>query len=394
MSDNVILRAYVGTFELRGQSAGIHTIRFDPSNGEIALDGTTSVGNPSHLAVAGKRGLLFAAAHSAKFEGEPGGAVIAFQIDPHTGGLTRVNHQIVPFPHPNYIVIDREERLILTTAGIGGGVSAFPVENNSVGVASTNLFAEGQPLLKLGEVLGDVSREEFMARRLLSTSPHAVMFDPSNRFAVVMDAGTNRLLLYAVDHAQGKLALRQTLAIKTAGAAPRHAVFHPNGNVLFVVNEGNSTVTLYSFDNREGRFSEGQTYPALPADRVRGNAMGDIKIDREGRFLYCSNRGDESITVFAVLNEGQDLKWIETTPCQGEHPRGMSLSPDGRFLLVANQGPTWQIDRDAELGSSDAGVSVFAIDSGSGRLTYTGVSLQIDSATCVAFNSYNDVGRG
>jgi 6-phosphogluconolactonase len=177
--------------------------------------------------------------------------------------------------------------------------------------------------------------------------------------------------------ARRTLGLHQTVRTKQAGAAPRHAVFHPYGETLYVVNEGSGS---------EGHLAELTTYAAVPAGRERGNAMGDIKIDREGRFLYCSNRGHESIAVFAVSDEGRVLERIETTPCRGEHPRGLCLSPDGRFLLVANQGPTWRIDRDADSGSPDAGVVVFAVDSDSGSLAYTGQSLQIDSATCIAFN--------
>ncbi len=386
MPEDATIVAYVGTFEIRGQSPGIHIIRFDTSTGAIERGDTVPLGNPSHLAIAGRRGLLFAAAHSAMFEGEPGGAIVAFQIDPDTGTLNRVNHQIMPFPHPNYIVVDREERLVLATAGVGGGVSAFPIQDGAVAPASANLLAEGRPLLELGQTLGGMSSQDFLARRSTSTSPHSVMLDPSNHFAVIMDAGTDRLLLYAVDWAHGTLSLHQALATKAAGAAPRHAAFHPNGETLYVVNEGGSSVTSYAFDGSEGHLAELATYPAVPAGRERGNAMGDIKIDREGHFLYCSNRGDESIAVFGVLAQGRALERIETTPCRGEHPRGLCLSPDGRFLLVANQGPTWRIDRDADPGSPDAGVVVFAVDTDSGALAYTGHSVQIDSATCIAFN--------
>jgi 6-phosphogluconolactonase len=387
MSKASTIAAYVGTFEIRGQSAGIEIIRFDASTGGIERGETVPVGNPSHLAIAGGRGLLFAAAHSAMFEGEPGGAVVAFRIDPANGALDRVNHQIMPFPHPNYIIVDRDEQLVLVTAGIGGGVSAFPIQKGALAAASANLLAAGRPLLELGETLGEMSGEEFLARRATSTSPHAVMLDPSNRFAAVMDAGTDRLLLYSVDCAHGTLNLHQTLATKQAGAAPRHAAFHPNGETLYVVNEGSSNVTVYAFDSHDGQLAELATFPAVPAGRERGNAMGDIKVDRQGRYLYCSNRGDESIAVFAILEQGRALERIETTPCRGEHPRGLCLSPDGRFLLVANQGPTWRIDRDADSNSSDAGVVVFAVDPDSGGLMYTGHSVQIDSATCIAFRS-------
>ncbi len=386
MPEAATICAYVGTFEIRGQSAGIHLLRFDASTGAIERGDTFPLGNPSHLAIAGARGLLFAAAHSAMFEGEPGGAIVAFRIDPATGALDRANHQMMPFPHPNYLIVDRDERLVLATAGVGGGVSAFPIQDGAVAAASANLLAAGQPLLELGKTLAGMSSAEFLARRATSTSPHAVMLDPSNRFAVVMDAGTDRLLLYRVDCARGTLSLHQTLATKQAGAAPRHAVFHPNGETLYVVNEGGSSVTAYAFDSEEGQVAELATFPAVPAGREHGNAMGDIKIDREGRFLYCSNRGDESIAVFAVADTGRSLERIETTPCRGEHPRGLCLSPDGRFLLVANQGPTWRIDRDAEPGSPDAGVVVFAVDIDSGKLSFTGYSMQIDSATCIAFN--------
>jgi 6-phosphogluconolactonase len=381
------IAAYVGTFEIRARSAGIHILRFNVSTGVIERGDTVPVGNPSHLAIAGGHGLLFAAAHTAMFEGEPGGAIVAFRIDPATGTLNRVNHQIMPFPHPNFVIVDRDERLVLATAGLGGGVSVFPIRDGALGAASAGLFAEGQPLLELGGTLGDVSGEEFLARRATSTFPHAVVLDPSNRFAVVMDAGTDRLLVYAVDCWQGTLSLRQALATKRAGAAPRHAAFHPEGETLYVVNEGSSSVTTYAFDARTGQVAELATFAAVPAGRERGNAMGDVKIDREGRFLYCSNRGDESIAVFAVLDDGRTLERIDTTPCRGEHPRGMCLSPDGRFLLVANQGPTWRIDRDADSGSPDAGVVVFRVDKDSGALSYTGHSVQIDSATCVTFNS-------
>ena len=274
---------------------------------------------------------------------------------------------------------------MLVTCGLGGGVSVFPIDDGGVAHATASLVADGEPLLKLGETLGSMGIEEFKARRARSTSPHAVILDPSNRFAVVMDAGGDRLLLYGVDPTQGTLTAHQTLTTNERGAAPRHAVFHPNGENLYVVNEGTSSVTVFAFDGRQGQVRELATFPALPGGSNRGNAMGDVKIDRQGRFLYCSNRGAESISVFAVLERGQVLELVDTTPCRGEHPRGLCLSPDGRFLLVANQGPSWRIDQDSEVGSPDAGIVVFAVDAETGRLEYTGHSAQIDSATCIAF---------
>jgi len=387
MPEATTCHAYVGTFELRGEGSGLRIIEFDMATGAIVAGDTVPVSNPSHLAIAVRRGMLFAAAHTAAFEGEPGGAVIAFRIDSVSGALTRANHQIVPFPHPNYIVIDRDQALVLVSSGLGGGVSAFPLgDDGALLPSTTNLLAEGQPMLKLGETLQNIGGEEFVKRRALSTSPHTIMVDPAGRFAVVTDAGQDRLLLYAIDHQHGTLGLHQALAIKTKGTAPRHAVFHPNGKALYVVNEADSSVTTFAFDSAMGQLTEQATFASLPAGREVGNAMGDIKIDSTGRYLYCTNRGDESVSIFAATNAGKRLERIDVTPCGGVHPRGLCFSPDERFLLVANQGPSWRIDRPPEHGSPDAGVAVFAIDADTGKLSATGHSVQIDSATCIAFN--------
>jgi 6-phosphogluconolactonase len=282
------------------------------------------------------------------------GAVSAFTIDAATGALTRLNAQPSEGGAPCYVSVDRTGRAALIANYAGGNVALLPIEANGA-------LAPAHVVQHTGTGPN--------AERQEAPHAHCILPDPSNRFALAADLGADRVFVYSLDLA-GKALGRVGDAVMRPGAGPRHLTFHPSLPLVFVANELDSTVATLRFDSARGTLSPQSTSSTLPAGWTGTNYPADIHVAANGRTLYVSNRGHNSIAVFSIATDGA-LALEQVISTAGDWPRNFSLDPSGRWLLVANQ-------------RSDS-VIVFARAADTGRLTLTQQRISVPTPVCLRF---------
>lgn len=349
------IAVYFGTYT-GPKSKGIYLSRLDLASGKLSapiLAGETE--QPSFLALHPNRRFLYAVNEAGG--GRQGtGQVTAFAVGAD-GRLSLLNHQPSQGSSPCHLVVDRLGQNVLLANYGGGSVAAFPV------------MAAG----RLGKSTGFVQHSGSSTNPQRQKQPHAhsINLDAANRFAVAADLGVDKLLVYRFDAAKGTLLPNEppSASVK-AGSGPRHFAFHPDGRHGYVINELASTVTAFKYDAERGVLKEVQTLSTLPKDFSGTSYTAEVQVHPSGKFLYGSNRGHDSIAVFAI-EAGGTLRYVENMPTGGSTPRNFGISPDGRYLLAANQ-------------KSD-NVVVFRVDPKSGRLTSTGSTLEVPSPVCVKF---------
>ena len=349
---------YVGTFT-GAKSRGIYLLRMNPASGALTpavLAAETA--NPGFLEVDVSNRRLFAVNQIDDFEGRSAGAVSVYSIDPVTGKLTLLNQQSSLGRGPCHLLLDREGRNVLVANYRSGSVAVLPVERDGrLGPASTVIQHNGSSI--------DPDRQQ-------GPHAHCVTLDPANHFAYVCDLGLDKVMVYGFDPRRGSLSPAEPpFAASRAGAGPRHMVFHPDGRHAYVINELNSTITAYAYAAQTGGLIEVQTLSTLPDGFVGKNSTAEIQVHPSGKFLYGSNRGHDSIVVFAVDPAQGTLTRVQHQPTLGKTPRCFGIDPAGRFLLAANQ-------------DSDT-IVVFSIDPKTGHLKPTGQVQEAPSPVCVKF---------
>ena len=289
-----------------------------------------------------------------------GGYVSAHRIDPVTGALEPLGRQPAHGTVPCYVSVTPDGRYLLSVDYNAGVVAMFPIE------------ADGSLLPAC-----DVHRRQGAGvhpRRQSGPHGHCVLPDAEGRFAFVADLGTDEIAPYRLDLASGRLEAGVVPAVKTnPGAGPRHVAFHPNGRLAYVANEIDSTVTAYRHTPGSGRLDPIGTYSTLPAGVAPENTCADIRVHPNGRFVYVSNRGHDSIAAFAIDPGSGGLTPAGHTPARGAVPWSLALTSDGAFMCVANF-------------RSNA-VAVFSVDRESGGLTPVGNPVTVPGATCIAIVS-------
>jgi 6-phosphogluconolactonase len=351
---------YVGTYTQEGsKSKGIYSYRFDADSGQVTPIGLAAETiNPSFLAVHPNHRFLYAVNEVGNYKGQKSGAVSAFAIDQATGKLTLLNQVATNGADPCYITVDKSGKNVLVANYTGGSIAVFPVqEDGRLGEASAFVQHSGHG--------ADAKRQE---------GPHAHSIDLSadNRFAIVDDLGLDETLVYKFDAATGSLTANDPPFAKSeAGAGPRHFAFHPSGKFGYVINEMGSTVTAFAYDGSAGSLRPLQTVSTLPKEFAKHNDDAEIQIDAAGKFLYASNRGHDSIAVFAIDADKGTLTLVEDAATQGESPRHFAIAPGGEILFAANE----KADN----------IVVFRVDQHSGRLTATGKVMELVEPVCVVF---------
>jgi 6-phosphogluconolactonase len=351
---------YVGTYTEEGSaSKGIYAYRFDPSNARLTSIGLAAQTiNPSFLAVHPNRRFLYAVNEVGNYKGQQSGAVSAFAIDHATGKLRLLNEVASGGADPCYITVDKTGKFVLVANYTGGSVSVFPILQDG----------------RLGEASAFVQHTGHGTNPKRQEGPHAHSIDlsPDNRFAIVDDLGLDQTLVYKFDSAKGSLTANDPPFAKAdAGAGPRHFVLHPNGRFAYVINEMGSTVSVFSFEAAGAVLRTLQTISTIPKEFAGQNDDAEIQIHSSGKFLYASNRGHDSVAVFAIDPDKGTLTLIEYVPTKGQSPRNFEIDPTGRLLFAANE-------------KSD-NVVVFRINAQTGRLTPTGKVLDISQPVCVKF---------
>jgi 6-phosphogluconolactonase len=352
---------YIGTYTSTGKSEGIYVHRFNTETGKLTpLTVVKNVAEPSFLTIDKDRKYLYAVNELLEYEGKKAGAVSAFAIDRKTGNLQFLNRRTSLGGAPCFITTSENRKFVLVANYLGGNVSVYPVDKDgrlgaSVDLAQHTGFGPNK------------DRQE-------AAHAHSITLDRNNRFAFAADLGIDKLMIYRFDDKTGKLKPNEAQAFyqTRGGAGPRHFSFHPNGKLAFLINELDLTITSLAYDEKLGTLKEIQTVPTLPENTPHAGATcADIHLSPNGKFLYGSNRGHNSIVSFSVDEETGKLAYIEHTPTGGKKPRNFAVEPNGKFLLVANQ-------------DSDS-IVVFRIDEATGKLQSTGNTAIVPVPVCLKF---------
>ncbi len=354
------LWVYIGTYT-KTSSKGIYLLELDLANGKlepVGLVGETV--NPTFLAFHPNQPLLYAIGEIADFEGKKAGAVSAFSIASKTGKLTMLNQQPSQGPGPCHVTVDRTGRWVLVANYRGGSVACLPIqEGGRLGAATSFVQHVGSGP---------------NPRRQEGPHAHSINMDPTNRFAFAADLGLDKILIYRLDLEKGQLNPNQPAwASVPAGSGPRHLAFHPNGRFAYIINEMGCTVTAFRYNAEHGSLETLETVSTLPEGFVADSTIttAEVQVHPSGKFLYGSNRGHQSIAVFAIDPDTGKLSAIAHTSTEGKTPRNFGIDPTGTYLLAANQ------DTD--------NVVLFRIDKETGKLSPTGQSVNIPMPVCVKF---------
>jgi 6-phosphogluconolactonase len=378
---------YVGTNRMPGVSDGIHLVDFTLQKHAFEWLEVLPLANPSYLAISRETNTLYAATHTAAFEGSLGAGIIAYRIAPDDGRLSRLNSRLSPFPHVCDLSIDTRSKLLLSASGLGGGISAFLTSEDGQLISAVNHTAlPGLAQLRLGQTIGDLSTssvEELVRDRKKFAIPHCIVVDPSGRYALVADVGANRIHVFEVQPAGNIRSTYRSGVTAHAGAGPRNIVFHPSGRLFYVSNEDDSTVSVYYFAPETGYCVESKFVSAVSGSEKPGLAS-DLTIDDAGKHIYVGNRRSNSIATLAIGDSSSDLELVGADACGGEHPRYLTVVPGAGVLLVANQG-----DFDFESGPRSSreamGICSFELDSRTGRPELVGTTHTVPLATCVVW---------
>ena len=356
------ITTYIGTYTRResfvdGKAEGIYIYHLDPGSGELTYaatvtgDGTV---NPSFLALSPDNSCLYAVNEITGGKG-PHGTVSAFAIDPVTRDLSYLNQQSTHGLAPCFARIEPQGRYCLVANYETGSVCVLPIlKDGRLGDATDTVkFSGSGP---------NPERQE---------GPHAhmVLPSPDQRFILVVDLGTDRLMAFHLDMERGTLSPADSPWTQLPpGTGPRHLVFHPHRPIAYVINELQSTISVFRYMEQQGRFEASQTISTLPEDFKGKNLGAEIKIAPSGRFVYASNRGHDSLAIFAADQETGQLSLVGHESTQGVGPRDFTIDPSGALLLVANQ------DTDT--------VVTFWINQDSGKLQATGHVAAVPTPVC------------
>jgi len=345
-------RAYVGNYTTKTESKGIYQFTFDPATGKISgYELAAETKDPSWVLVHPNGKYLYAAN-----EMDHGSTISAFSIDPKSGKLTFLNSQPSQGEGSCHLAFDRTGKFLLTANYSTGNAVVYPV------------LADG----KLGEHTASVTNQGEHGPHQNQKGPHAHWIGPSkdNHFVYVADLGLDKVLVYKFDQTKGTLTVAGG-AVAKAAAGPRHVAFSADEKFMYVLGELDSTVTVFANDKQA--FKSLQVVPMLPAGfSGPRNDAAEIEIHPSGKFLYASNRGDDSFAVYSINQKDGTLTQVEIVPTGGKEPRHFAIDPTGHFLLAENQNTNNIIE--------------FRIDQATGKLTPTGETLATPSPICVSFH--------
>jgi 6-phosphogluconolactonase len=329
---------FVGTYT-RQASKGIYAYRLTSADAKLMPLGlAVETSNPSFLAVHPNQRFLYAVNENDT------GTISAFAIDSRTWKLKLLNTVSSRGSGPCHLAFDTSGKWVFVANYNNGSIAALPVATDgTLGEAAVSIQHSGSSI---------------DARRQSGPHAHSVNISPDNRFLAVTDLGLDEVLIYRFDAKAGSLTPHDPPAIKTTpGSGPRHLAFGPDGRFAWVVNEMSATVTALSYDKTLGKFTLVQDVPALPRDFGGTKSGAEILVHPNGKFLYTSNRGHDSIAIFKL--EGEVLSTSATwVPSRGKTPRSFAIDPEGALAVAANQGSN--------------NLAVFRVDSKTGGLSPAG----------------------
>jgi 6-phosphogluconolactonase len=349
------LRLYVGTYT-GGASEGIYLLEYCPATGAMRPLGVTPAENPSFLATDPQGRWMYAVDELPNGQADAMGIVSAYAIEPASGALELLNQQPTHGTVPCYVSVDATGVAAMVANYGSGSVASYPIgEDGTLGEAASVHQHQGA---------GDDPR------RQEGPHAHSILPDRTNRRALAADLGIDQIRRYQLDAATAALTPAEPVAVDVApGSGPRHLAFSHDGRYLYAINELGNTVMAYAYDGDTGALTHLQTINALPAGWSGTSYCADLHLHPNGRWLYGSNRGHDSIVGYAVDAASGQLSLIGHWACGGAWPRNFCIDPAGKHLLVANQ-------------NSD-NVVVFAIDGDTGAVTPTGQAFEVSKPVCL-----------
>lgn len=348
---------YIGTYSGEN-SRGIYRAHFNTRTGVLgAPELSAEVASPSFLALHPSKDVLYAVSETWD-AAKPEGSVHAFEIQRPDGKLTAHGQQSSGGQGPCHLTVERSGRAVLVANYGNGSIAAVPLDKAGRMLQTTSI----------------IQHRGSSVNQARQSGPHAhvIVPDPRNRFALVCDLGLDKVLVYKLGRQEPWLTPNEVYgAPVTPGAGPRHLAFHPDGRSVYVINEMGSSIDVFSYGPRDGALTPVQTVSTLPAGFAGESSCAEIQVHPSGKFVYASNRGHDSIAVYAWDGAGRRLTLVEHQSTLGKTPRHFAIAPGGRWLLAENQ-------------DSDSLV-VFRIDPATGRLTASGGQQKVGKPVCAVF---------
>ena len=348
---------FIGTYSTRG-SEGIYQVQFDTDSGTLhALQPVAALPNPTFQVIHPSGRYLYSVCEERRDGHRHDGSVCAFAVEPETGRLTLLNRVASGGDGPCHLCLDPGGRFVIAANYASGSVAVFPI-------AGTGRLG------KASAVIQHPQGSRVVPDRQEGPHAHSVTMSPDNRLAWVADLGMDRIMVYRFDAGEGTLVPHDSPWVVCApGSGPRHMAVHPDGRQVFLVHELDNTITQYRYDVERGVLLPGRTLSLLPEGWTGTSYAADVHVSPDGRHVYASNRGHDSLAVFAVDPAAGGMRAGGYVPVGGRWPRNFLLTPDGVFLLAANQ-------------ESD-GVTVFRVDPEWGRLQACGGPLAVPAPVCL-----------
>ena len=344
---------YLGTYTNTGVSKGIYHAVLNTETGDFSTpELACELGKPSFLAIHPNNKFIYSVT-----EGDPG-KVRALRVLPDTGKLELVNQTPSGGKGPCHLIVSSNGRNLYVANYLSGSVASIAINDDG----------------SLGDTVSVIQHEGRGPNQDRQSGPHAhsVNLSPDNKFAYVADLGLDKIMIYKVDPKTGALTANDPAFFKTrAGAGPRHLTFHPNGKFVYFINELDNTVVATQYDEKSGALTEIQTISTLPEGYKGKTHTAEVKVHPNGKFLYGSNRGHDSIAIFAIDEKNGALKLLGFQGEGIDEPRNFNIDPTGAWCVVGNQ------DTDD--------VALFKVDSKTGLLEPTGLKRSVGKPICVKF---------
>ena len=353
---------FVGTYTDKG-SEGISSYKFNPATGDVSsIELSAVTDNPSFIAIDPAGQFLYAVNELDTFDYKPTGAVSVFKIDRETGRLNLIQKVSSLGAAPAHLSLDKSGKFLFVANYTSGNISVFPIGKDGI----------------LGEHSAFIQNYGSSVNVDRQTAPHAhfIQVTDDNRFVMVADLGIDKILIFQFDSANGTLKPNDPEFINLEpGSGPRHFAFSPSGKFIYVLNELTSTITVFDSDPTNAASQTKQTISTLPENFKGTNTAAEILVDAKGKFLYASNRGDDSIVQFSIDPVTGMLSPIDWVSSGGKTPRNFEIDPTGNWLISANQ--------------NSNNIIFFKIDQDSGKLIQTSMSVDVSSPVCIKFLSLN-----
>jgi 6-phosphogluconolactonase len=351
--DKNSLKLYVGTFTSEG-SEGIYQCNFNTETGDLVLENTIKeVDNPSFLSISENRKYLYAVSRTTEEVEKTGGYIIAYKIEKN-GGLKLLNKQVSNGFGPCHVDVSKDGKYVAIATYFSGTTSLYPVKNNGKLVAATStIINKGMSVDK---------------ERQTESHAHSIQFSPFDNSVFSADLGTDQFNIYNLEN--NKLIPAEQPYVKMEfGAGPRHFQIHPNGKIIYVISELNSSISV--LQKTEEQWQKVQDISTLPEDFTGKSFCADIHISKDGKYLYGSNRGHNSIAVFSIDKQSSLIDFKGVVSVEGNWPRNFTLSPDGKFMLVANQ--------------KSGNITVFKMNKETGFPEYIRKEIMLPAPVCLEF---------